>query len=974
MTPGLLQSNRHPLLHARSVTSPGTTFGKSQSSSIHSNLINNTKLIDSPSLCERWIHFPSLWGRLRLQKSAIALWSCAGVTCPRTSSAYVASSPIRSKLWSFGLPYCWWEESQSKFDGMAEKVGSLGQSLHRRISDMEDLIRTSNGKDREVDEQNSAALFSLQRSLTSVATAGSVIPANIFFDIPQPVNSLYTGRQQFLNSLRDISLKPKDGDPIHKQQRFVICGISGSGKTQFCCKFADRNREVGFPFNFWGIFYVDASTHERAKQTYVDIAKLGNVEPNQKAAMHWLSNRPERWLLLIDNADDPGVNFEDYFPKGDGGLVIVTTRNPDHKVYGNLGPGYFEFQGMEEEDSSALLLRSAHVKEPWDVDSESRASKIARRLGFLALALIHAGATIRENICSLKNYLAVYDKSWQRIRWVPGDEDEEILRAVATYEVCFAGIEERATRASEDAIQLLKMFSFFYSTNIRFDILKRAVLNAVVEREAERRQTHVGSQRTSTWHEWYRDARLFLLAFIVQNRGPPALPSCLRDGLDAEFNEPRVRYALRELTQMSLVTHDKSNDTYSMHPTAEQAVWAHIAPVVLSRSILLPPHDESHYEELFRRDILPHIDHVRSCQESINRTIIANRERRWYGLVQWHGAQSRLDRDQAMRFAKFSFIFAHNGRWKDAEELQLAVKAYTDRVLGPDHRSSRRITLALAQTYWNQGRGDEAAELQDTVLQACIKWLGPDEYETLMAEELLGETRWQQGRCSDARVLQQHAVNGLTKLKGSGGEDTLTATGRLGRTEAKFYENLDEAKKHITEAFRGLSSLLGPKHTKTLSVQEDLALLALQMKEDLSDPLEWLQHHDEAEDLVRRGLSIAERNLGIGHIGYLMGKTLLGTILTNQSKYAEAESTLLEVLEKQRHLSACRGDFHPDRLGAMIELVSCYRVQGKLDESIQYCDEVIKGLQRISATQHPLERKMRAQKQDLMGMRLLRGD
>jgi hypothetical protein len=76
----------------------------------------------------------------------------------------------------------------------------------------------------------------------------------------------------------------------------------------------------------------------------------------------------------------------------------------------------------------------------------------------------------------------------------------------------------------------------------------------------------VGSQRTSTWHEWYRDARLFLLAFIVQNRGPPALPSCLRDGLDAEFNEPRVRYALRELTQMSLVTHDKSNDTYSMHP------------------------------------------------------------------------------------------------------------------------------------------------------------------------------------------------------------------------------------------------------------------------------------------------------------------------------------------------------------------------------------------------------------------------
>jgi hypothetical protein len=126
---------------------------------------------------------------------------------------------------------------------MAEKVESLGQSLHRRISDMEDLIRASNGKDREVDERNNAALSSLQRSLTSVATAGSVIPTNIFFDIPQLVNSLYTGRQQFLNSLHDISLKPKGGDPVHKQQRFVICGISGSGKTQFCCKLAEQNRE-----------------------------------------------------------------------------------------------------------------------------------------------------------------------------------------------------------------------------------------------------------------------------------------------------------------------------------------------------------------------------------------------------------------------------------------------------------------------------------------------------------------------------------------------------------------------------------------------------------------------------------------------------------------------------------------------------------------------------------------------------------
>ncbi|KAL4779414.1 hypothetical protein BJX76DRAFT_361800 [Aspergillus varians] len=290
--------------------------------------------------------------------------------------------------------------------------------------------------------------------------------------------------------------------------------------------------------------------------------------------------------------------------------------------------------------------------------------------------------------------------------------------------------------------------------------------------------------------------------------------------------------------------------------------------------------------------------------------------------------------------------------WKNSEVEFLAVKIYADLVQGPDHHSTRRITLALAQTYWNQGRGDEAAELQHTVLQACVASLGSDAYETLMAEELLEQTRWQQGRYSDVRALQQHAVDGLIKLNGIKNEDTLTAMGNLGRTQAKFYENLDQAKVLLTQSLDGMRTVLWPTHTKTLIMQEELALLALLMEEDLAKPLEMLQQvldcrkeklgrehpytllalsslarvktalgqHTEAETLVRSGLEIAERNLGENHIGTLMGKFILGAILTNQSRFAEAESTLLEVTEKQRHLSSYRGDFHPDRLGAMIEL------------------------------------------------------
>ncbi|KAL4734292.1 hypothetical protein BDV11DRAFT_209523 [Aspergillus similis] len=941
------------------------------------------------------------------------LWakSFAGVTSPRVCSGCV----------SFSLPSYLWlrvfvssshngQESQEKLNQMTIKLEFLEEQLKQQLRKKEEeLRRSANGGNQEEGEEDGATVNSLKRSLTSVTNAVSVMPRNKFFDIPQRVRSFYTGRVHHLESLRQILLRQKAEESVQGQQRFVIWGIPGSGKTQFCSKFAEQNRN-----SFWGVFWIDASTHERAKQTYADIAKWGDVELNPKAAMHWLSSQEERWLLLIDNADDARIELDDYFPQGDRGIVIITTRNPAHKVHGNVGPRFFEFEGMGEDDSSALLLRSAQLAQPWDADSSSWASRIARQLGFLALALIHAGHAIRENICSLKNYLKVYDGSWRKIRRASGERDEEILSAAASYEICYRGIEERATRASEDAIQLLKMFSFFYYKNIRFDILKRSVLNPSIEKDAREAQGQENHQQALTWYQRYRNLRLSILAFAMKGRGPPALPLCLRETSVAEFDESRVRYALRELTRISLITHDNVNDSYSMHPfvhrwarerpgmsTAEQAVWAHIAAEVLSRSILLPPLGESEDEELFRRDVLAHVNHVQACQEVIDQTIRTNRTRRWYGYIQWPGPGSKFDSERALRYAKFSIVLAQSGRWKDAEKLQLAVKDYMDRVLGLDHPSTRRITLALAQTYWNQGCGDKAAKLQQTVLQACLASLGPNSHETLMAKDLLGHTRWQEGRYTHARTLQQEAVDGLIKLKGIDNEDTLTAMGNLGRTQAKFYENLNEAKSLLKRALDGMSKVLGPTHTKTLIVQEDLALLAVQMEEELSEPLEMVQQvldirreklgkehpytllamaslaritnalgqHTKAENILRSGLSIAERNLGHSHIGTLMGKVLLGKILTNQSRFAEAEPIFLDVIERQRHIFSYRGDFRPDRLGAMIELAECYMLQGRFDKSIQYCDEAIEGLQKISVTQHPLEKKLRAQKKEMTAMR-----
>ena len=66
---------------------------------------------------------------------------------------------------------------------------------------------------------------------------------NQHFDIPQTVSSIFTGRKEFLEDVRTSFTAPSSPGQRQIQKRFVIYGLGGSGKTQFCCKYAQDNRQ-----------------------------------------------------------------------------------------------------------------------------------------------------------------------------------------------------------------------------------------------------------------------------------------------------------------------------------------------------------------------------------------------------------------------------------------------------------------------------------------------------------------------------------------------------------------------------------------------------------------------------------------------------------------------------------------------------------------------------------------------------------
>lgn len=67
-------------------------------------------------------------------------------------------------------------------------------------------------------------------------------PLNKHFSLPQAVKSYFTGRVALLEELR-ATLDDSSPGGYKPQKRFVVQGLGGSGKTQFCCKFAELNRQ-----------------------------------------------------------------------------------------------------------------------------------------------------------------------------------------------------------------------------------------------------------------------------------------------------------------------------------------------------------------------------------------------------------------------------------------------------------------------------------------------------------------------------------------------------------------------------------------------------------------------------------------------------------------------------------------------------------------------------------------------------------
>ena len=719
------------------------------------------------------------------------------------------------------------------------------------------------------------------------------------------------------------------------------------------------------------------------------------MEATQSAGKYWLSNLDEPWLLIINNADEPTMDLRQLFPEGERGHVLVSTRNPDFRIHATAGA--VEFTGLKEREALLLLLRSAAISEPWDTAIEKTGNAITNTLGYLALALVQAGALMLQRICEMKDYLRFYHEHRRELKARSATQDisdENQFTIYATFDLSLNSLEQRRSGASADASQLLSIVAFFHFEHIRVDIFTRALNNRLKILEGAPSRSFVGRM----WS-----------AFRDRMQPPFVLPDFLRQTAP-RANTYRIKRALHDLHSFSLISFDGRDESFSLHPVVHswardrlaeglQKLWAHIALSVLTEAIQLPPEDTDPADMDFRRDILPHLD----ASITASPVQIFDYAARFGGyrlpLAILQHTWLFVFREQIIKSAKCGYVYAERGRFNEAAVLLCSVKDALVVSRGYRDESTMKAMLALAQVYWGLGHLEEAVDLQQTVVDARTKAYGPENPGTLDAMDQLGRSYWLNGQYKAAIDLQSLTTSRMKAALGLKHKSTLTALDNFGVTCGSWqrYEesrdihqqvldirleqgaqsdestlttmnnlamalkdlgDLDKAKGLMVKVYEDRRAQLGREHPWTLWALCNLAKVHTELKE--------LQ---VAEEMLIPGIAAAKRSLGEDHLGVLMGEGELARVFARQGRLQEAEVLAASIAPR---FEMSRGIHHPDTVYHLHKLAALYEMMGDVDKAVKTCELAADRIDERLTEAHPLVRDLEVQQKKLRALQLER--
>ena len=523
------------------------------------------------------------------------------------------------------------------------------------------------------------------------------------------------------------------------------------------------------------------SSSESVERCFSHISKVCGLEGDSHSIRRWLSNVSERWLLILDNADDPKMDVSQYFPVGNRGTILLTTRNPGREIHATVGSR--KLGQMETDEAITLMLKTTGARDLWDEKLRNTAQPVVLTLGCLALAIVQAGAAIRQGLCRMEEYCSFFTRHRRELlHWKPGQGSQGYEYTVyTTWEISLKMIAEMSTADAHDALEILQVFSFLHHDGISEEIFQRAWEN-------------LWSQQCS---EWRRSHQLHIL---------------LRH--QSSYWDPYpARKALSLLSSFSLISQDKKS-LISIHPlvhawardrlscSEQERVWT-LAASTIAISI---PWAFQTLDYRFRKSLVPHID---ACLGFYDDGIFHLRE----------SGQDCLDMAD-----KFALTYGETGRQQEALQLTEAVVEARKRTLGEEHPDTLRSMHGLAFSYGNAGRRQEALQLMEAVVEVQKRALGEEHPDTLRSMHTLANRYSKVGRRQEALQLTETVLEARKRTLGEEHPDTLGSIHNL----AAYYSEAGRRQEalQLTEAVVEVRKrTLGEEHPDTLQSMHDLTAM-----------------------------------------------------------------------------------------------------------------------------------------------------
>lgn len=721
-------------------------------------------------------------------------------------------------------------------------------------------------------------------------------PASVRVPLAPRMLTRIHDRRKLRDLLLAAVLDASPADPAHSGIH-VVHGLPGCGKTAVAQTVFDeavshsdsRGRPVA------GIWVNASSTSSflsgmlrvaqdrGASQDEVDAARSG-ARAAADLVWHYLDHSPQRWLLVLDNADDRGLPQEPgWLRSSTRGTVLVTSRNGTRATWGTAALHPLD---VLELPFAVDLLLDLNV----DAGDLQALERLAEALACHPLALVLAGCFLGQQIIDPIGVQEYID----RLHHDPGallDQgaeagEHDLRRLIST--TWQLSLDMLTRRGTPEATTVLRLLSCFAPEPLPLGLLHPAALDAsglraadppLVGRNANRAILALQSQSLLSLARVPRDdgtAEIHtgqvhaLLLETVAARTPAdqrdALLSAAADLLGHLVDPGAGRYM--DAQTMRLFT---PHAAALLRRTVRAGSPATPRALDIVRTLRDQHYASGHYPVAFTlaedavaadttgaaesateaTTLTDHHELARALRATgrygeavaLHRATLESRER-----LLGHDHPQALDSAHALGLALYGL-----GAWDEDEQHMRRVADARSRVLGPGHPDSLDSGACLAEAIGAQGRWDEAVALARDVLARGEEHLPPDHPQALAARLTLAWTLSETGAAAEAEALVRPLLADSERLLGHHHPRTLNI-GQLLAETLLTQERWAEAELTAAEVTAAREQVLGVEHPHTLAARHRLVLALLGSRQ-----------YSRAGVLADENLSSATRQLGDGH-------------------------------------------------------------------------------------------------------------